>query len=79
MPKERDEAHLLHSMGFEAANVHLGTRKAVKAILRDLNKRPHLWLHRAATEMVKATTEDWARWRAFWHSPKKKPAGVSAG
>lgn len=79
MPKERDEARLLHSMGFETANVHLGSRKAAKAILRDLNKRPPLWLHRAATEMVKATTADWERWRAFWHSPKKKPAKVSAG
>jgi hypothetical protein len=74
MPRERDEMRLLHSMGFEASNVHLGTRNAAKAILRDLNKRPHLWLHRAATKMVKATTEDWERWRAFRHSPKKKPA-----
>ena len=79
MPRERDEARLLHSMGFETANVHLGTRKAATAILRDLHKRPHLWLHRASAEMVKATTADWERWRAFWHSPKKKPAKVSAG
>jgi hypothetical protein len=79
MPKERDEARLLHSMGFETANVHLGTRKAAKAILRDLHKRPHLWLHQASAAMVKATTEDWERWRAFRHSPKKKPADVSAG
>jgi hypothetical protein len=76
MPRERDESRLLHSMGFETANVHLGTRKAAKAILRDLNKRPHLWLHRASAEMVKAVTEDWERWRASWHSPKKKPADV---
>jgi hypothetical protein len=66
-------------MGFETANVHLGTRKAAKAILKDLNNRPHLWLHQAAAAMVKATSEDWERWRAFWHSPKKKPAEVSAG
>jgi len=79
MPKERDEARLLHSMGFETANVHLGTRRAAKAILKDFKKRPHLWLHRASADMVKATTEDWERWRAFWRSAKKKPADVSAG
>lgn len=79
MPRKRDEARLLYSMGFETANVHLGTNKAAKAILRDLHKRPHLWLHRASAAMVKATTEDWERWRALWHSPKKKPAYVSAG
>ncbi len=79
MPRERDEARLLHSMGLETANVHLGTRKAAKAILTDLKKRPHLWLHRASAEMVKAMTEDWERWRASWHSPGKKPAVVPAG
>ena len=79
MPKERDEARLLYSMGFETANVHLGARRAAKALLRDLKKRPHLWLHEASAEMVKATTEDWERWRAHWRSPKKKPANRSAG
>src|SRR5450755_1417956 len=28
LPKERDEMRLLHAMGFETANVHLGSRKA---------------------------------------------------
>ncbi|HVP48492.1 MAG TPA: DUF2252 family protein [Bryobacteraceae bacterium] len=79
MPKERDEARLLHSMGFETANVHLGTRRAAKTILKDLKSRPPLWLHQASVEMVKATTEDWERWRAHWRSPKKKPANRSAG
>ena len=79
MPKQRDEARLLHSMGFETANVHLGTRQAAKTILRDLKKRPHLWLHEAAAAMVRATTEDWEIWRAHWRAPKKKPANGSAG
>ena len=79
MPKERDEARLLQSMGFETANVHLGTRRAAKTILKDFKNRPPLWLHQAATEMVQATTEDWERWRAHWRSPKKKPANRSAG
>jgi Uncharacterized protein conserved in bacteria (DUF2252) len=72
MPEERDETKLLHSMGFETANVHLGTRRAAKLILRDLSKRPADWLHEAATAMVKATTNDWREWRAS--SLRRKPA-----
>ncbi len=64
MPKERDESKLLRAMGFETANVHLGTPRAGKLILRDLGKRPVDWLHEAATAMVKATTSDWREWRA---------------
>jgi hypothetical protein len=64
MPKERDESKLLHAMGFETANVHLGTPGAVKAIVQDLNHRPSHWLHTAASNMVKATTQDWREWRA---------------
>jgi len=63
MPRERDESKLLHMMGFETANVHLGTVRAARAILRDLAKRPGNWLHEAAGKMVKATTDDWAAWR----------------
>lgn len=63
MPKERDESRLLYSMGYETANVHLGTRKTVKKIAKDLRKRPGRWLHRAAESMVKATLADWERWR----------------
>jgi hypothetical protein len=64
MPKQRDESRLLQSMGFETANVHLGTRKAPSAILKDLRARPKLWLHRAASTMVDATIHDWETWRA---------------
>jgi Uncharacterized protein conserved in bacteria (DUF2252) len=64
MPKERDESKLLRAMGFETANVHLGTPRAGELILRDLGKRPVNWLHLAATAMVKATTADWREWRA---------------
>jgi hypothetical protein len=64
MPKERDETKLLHAMGFETANVHLGTPRAGKAILRDLGKRAGDWLHVAAGNMVHVTTDDWKRWRA---------------
>jgi hypothetical protein len=64
MPRERDESKLLHAMGFETANVHLGTPRAMKAILQDLKERPKRWLHEAAAKMVKAVTRDWREWRA---------------
>ena len=73
MPKERDESKLLRAMGFETANVHLGTPGAAKAILRDLGKRPIDWLHEAATGMVKATTADWREWRTT-NRPKPRKA-----
>jgi hypothetical protein len=63
MPKERDESRLLYSMGFEIANVHLGSAKAAKAIARDLPKRPSNWLHQAAAKMVSRTVKDWHEWR----------------
>ena len=64
MPKERDESKLLHAMGFETANVHLGTPRAVPRILQDLRRRSSYWLHEAAGAMVTATVEDWQEWRA---------------
>jgi hypothetical protein len=72
MPKERDETKLLHAMGFETANVHLGTRRAAKMILPDLAKRSTHWLHESATAMVKATTTDFNEWRAGMR--RKPPA-----
>ena len=61
VPKEKEKTRLLQAMGWETANVHIGSRKT-KAILRDLSKRPKHWLHNAATRMVKATTSDWKTW-----------------
>jgi hypothetical protein len=76
MPKERDESRLLHAMGFETANVHLGTPGAAKTILRDLGKRSSDWLHKAATAMVKATVQDWREWRKteLRAAVRRKPA-----
>jgi hypothetical protein len=71
MPKERDETRLLHAMGFETANLHLGTPRSTRAILRDLSTRPRHWLHLAAGNMVKVTIEDWHEWRRFVASQKR--------
>jgi hypothetical protein len=63
IPKQRDESKLLFAMGFESANVHLGSPKAGKAIAKDLAKRPKKWLHEAATAMNKEMKKDWEAWR----------------
>jgi uncharacterized protein (DUF2252 family) len=63
MPKTRDEARLLHAMGFETANVHWASPKAVPAILADLKKRPAGWLHEAAKQMAREIERDWNDWR----------------
>jgi hypothetical protein len=57
MPKERDELRLLHAMGWETANVHLGGLKA-PVLLADLKKRPRNWLLRAAQAMEKSVLAD---------------------
>jgi uncharacterized protein DUF2252 len=66
LPAERDEARLLYAMGFETANMHLGTPSAIKDVKRDLAKRKSRWLHKAAKGMCKATLKDWEAWRRGW-------------
>jgi hypothetical protein len=63
LPKFRTEFRLLHAMGFETGNVHLGTSGKARAIRSDLKKRGAVWLSRGAQAMVKAVTEDWEEWR----------------
>jgi len=74
---QRDETKLLHAMGFETANVHLGTPIMAKAILKDLKARPSNWLHDAAAKMVEDVTHDWRQWRDSVVA-KAKPAVKSA-
>jgi hypothetical protein len=62
LPAERDEVRLLHAMGWETANVHLGTGKA-KTLAADLAKRPRGWLYRAAKAMEKAVLADFEEYK----------------
>ena len=62
LPKERDELRLLHAMGFETANIHLGTQKA-RVLQADLKKRPRGWLLEAARKMEKAVIADFEDYR----------------
>ena len=57
------ESRLLHAMGFETANIHLGTRSARKTILRHLQRQKPKWLHRATLAMLDAVRADWKDWK----------------
>ncbi len=61
--KERDETRLLHAMGWETGNVHLGSKSAIPEVQRHLKSLRSGWLHEAAREMVKATKKDWEEWK----------------
>jgi hypothetical protein len=63
LPEERDEETLLYAMGSEAANVHLGSKRQVAGILRDLRRRKSNWLRSAARDMAKAMEGDWKRYK----------------
>lgn len=63
LPKVRDEAALLYAMGFEAANVHLGTKGAAAAIKKDSAKRQSGWLRAAVDTMSDAVRQDFKDWR----------------
>ena len=64
LPAKRDGKKLLHAMGVETANIHLGTKNTAGKIAADLRKRPAGWLYKAARAMEQATTSDWKQWRA---------------
>ncbi len=57
------ELRLIHAMGWETANIHLGTASARKAILRHLDKQKGTWLHHAADMMLEAVRSDWEIWK----------------
>jgi hypothetical protein len=70
LPATHDAVKLLFAMGFETANVHLGSVKA-SMLGRDLAKRESGWLHRAAEEMFESTERDWEDWRKYRSTPKQ--------
>ena len=62
LPDTKDELRLLRAMGWEAANIHLGTPAAIKAVRHNLEHQPKGWLARAADAMGDATERDWKVW-----------------
>jgi hypothetical protein len=56
-----DQEELLHAMGFEVANVHLGSLRP--AVLSEEERQlPRLWLRKASETMLEATRQDWREW-----------------
>jgi hypothetical protein len=62
LAEKPDEARLLEAMGFETANIHLGTPERVRGILKDLERRPGKWLHELSRKMTRAIEADWDEW-----------------
>ena len=57
------ELRLLRAMGWETANIHLGTKTAGKPILHHAQSQKAKWLHQATDQMLKAIREDWKVWK----------------
>jgi len=66
LSKDRDEARLLYSMGWETANMHFSTPQAIAKVKQDLSARRGRWLHKAAKSMLATTRKDWNKWRRDW-------------
>jgi hypothetical protein len=62
LPEKRNEQDLLYFMGWETANIHLGTADAAK-LAKHLKRKPVGWLHQAATTMRDECVRDWKRWK----------------
>jgi hypothetical protein len=63
LPMKRDDERLLHAMGWETANIHLGSLIEHDAIAADMKARPGDWLRDASRRMLQAVERDWKRWR----------------
>ena len=71
LPADRDELKLLYSMGWETANVHLGSA-SIKPIRRHGAGLKSAWLTDATKKMLNAVREDWQDWRKAMSSNRKK-------
>ena len=66
LPEERDEERLLYAMGWDIANLHLGSVRKIPGVKKDLAVRKGRWLRDGAKAMAEATREDWTLWRIAW-------------
>ena len=66
LTEERDEERMLYAMGWDTANLHLGSTEKVAAVKKDLGARRGRWLRDAAKGMAAATENDWGIWRKAW-------------
>src|SRR5439155_11060052 len=64
LPKNRDECRLLFAMGWETANINLGSRGAWKGARRLLERLTGRQLESVPQPMTRAVRKDWKPWRA---------------
>ena len=70
LQEDRDEERLLYCMGWETANIHLGSGKSLPALKRDLAHRKNRWLHKASKSMLSVIFIDWKFWRRNYKRTK---------
>jgi Uncharacterized protein conserved in bacteria (DUF2252) len=61
LPRKRDHRKLLRAMGWETANIHLGSAKR-RTLEHDLKRRDKRWLEDAVEAMTDAVEKDWKAW-----------------
>ncbi len=59
----RGELRLLKAMGWETANIHLGSQRQREKILKDLSRRKGNWLVQSAETMARIIEKDWGIWK----------------
>ncbi|MEH1847472.1 MAG: DUF2252 family protein [Nostoc sp.] len=65
---------LLEAMGWETANVHLGSEAdVIKEVLKDLKNREEDWLSKAAEKMWEVTSDDFNDWQDYWEGQVIEP------
>jgi hypothetical protein len=63
LPATHDAVRLLRAMGWETANIHLGTCDP-QTLLADLKSRGDDWLHKAVIVMLDSVQKDWKAWKS---------------
>jgi len=62
LPRKIDETKLLEAMGYETANIHIGSKTALKSVRKDFSRRGRGWLRRAVKDMTDNLLEDYRAW-----------------
>jgi Uncharacterized protein conserved in bacteria (DUF2252) len=71
---ENDTVHsLLKAMGWETANIHLGSGEVIKDVRKDLKDKKDMktWLADAADRMIEALSADFEEWQAYWKETER--------
>jgi hypothetical protein len=77
LQKEQEAERLLRAMGWETANVHLGSATAA-ALLVDLASRHDGWLRQPVEEMLAAIQSDWSAWKKASAAKLRRAPAASA-